>query len=149
MTSAESARAPRYPSGAEYTDPGHPDVEVTVDLTRVNMVHSNTPCGDRREYEFAAVEIFVTGGDGQLLQRVPATAARLPASSPNVASTGSDADVSRTNTRYVRATGSRSITKQTPRLGTLCAQVPMAGRRGRCFASSRIGPRSAGAGPMR
>ena len=39
LTSAESARAPRYPFGAQYTDPGHPDVDVTVDLTRVNMVH--------------------------------------------------------------------------------------------------------------
>ena len=68
MTSAESARAPRYSFGAEYTDPGHRDVEVTVDLTRVNMVHFEPARG---ECEFAAVEIFVARGDGQLLRRVP------------------------------------------------------------------------------
>ena len=78
MTSAESAQAPRYPFGAEYTDPGHPDVEVTVDLTRVNMVHFEPARG---EYEFAAVEIFVTRGDGQLLRPVPASYRRPPSSS--------------------------------------------------------------------
>jgi hypothetical protein len=81
LTSAESARAPRYPSGAGYTGPGHPDVEVTVDLTRVNMVHFEPAMRDRREYESAAVEIFVTRGDGQLLRRVPASYRRPPSSS--------------------------------------------------------------------
>jgi hypothetical protein len=56
-------------------------VEVTVDLIRVNKVHFESAMRDRREYEFAAVEIFVTRGDGQLLRQVPTSCRRPPSSS--------------------------------------------------------------------
>ncbi len=66
LTSAESARAsrqPRYSLGAESTDLVTPAWKSRWTFTRVNMVHLEPAMRDRREYEFAAAEIFVTRGD--------------------------------------------------------------------------------------
>ena len=67
LTSAESARASRqsrYCFGAESTDLVTPTWKSRWTFTRVNMVHFDLAMRDRRGYEFAAVEIFVTRGDG-------------------------------------------------------------------------------------
>ena len=67
MTSAKSARASRqsrYSFGAESTDLVTPTRKSRWTFTQVNMVHFEPALRDRRGYALAAVEIFVTRGDG-------------------------------------------------------------------------------------
>ena len=59
-----ASKQSRYSFGAESTDLVTPAWKSRWTFTRVNMVHFEPALRDRRGYAFAAVEIFVTRGDG-------------------------------------------------------------------------------------